>query len=312
MELLRVLDVSKRYGKTNAVCNVSFNVKEGEIYGLLGPNGAGKSTMISMISSLFNPDKGDIIYREHSILKNSKRIQTELGYVPQEIALYQSLTGRENLCFWGSINGATKIDLNNSIKEVIDLIGISERIDDKVNTYSGGMKRRLNIGVALLHNPRLIILDEPTVGIDPQSRNHILETIKKLNKEKGITVIYTSHYINEVEDLCDRICIMDRGEIVALGTFSELIALCQLETCIQFRVTQSEKEIIQQLKQMKGIHLVKSSKGQIMAFGMDSTSFIDDIVRQVYQYNAKIVSIETKRPDLESVFFSLTNKELRD
>jgi len=312
MELLRVQDISKRYGKTNAVCNVNFNVREGEIFGLLGPNGAGKSTLISMISSLFQPDKGDIIYREESILKNSKIMQTELGYVPQEIALYHSLTGRENLYFWGKINGATKFDLNNSVKEVIDLIGMEDRIDDKVSTYSGGMKRRLNIGVALLHSPRLIILDEPTVGIDPQSRNHVLETIKKLNKEKGVTVIYSSHYINEVEELCDRICIMDRGEIVAIGAFNELLELCHLETCIQFSVTESEKEIIQRLEQLNGIHLVKNENGQILAFGMDSMRFVEDIIMQVHQCNAKILSIETKRPDLESVFFSLTNKKLRD
>ena len=193
--MLEIRNLKKNFSKTKAVDDISFEVKKGEILGLLGPNGAGKSTTISMIATLLKRDGGEILYKGNDIGKNPKEIQRELGFVPQEIALYPTLSGYENLKFWGKIYGLKGDNLRNKIEEISKIIGIGKRLKDKVEEYSGGMKRRLNIGSALLHNPEIIILDEPTVGIDPQSRKHILDSVKEINK-KGSTVIYTSHYMD--------------------------------------------------------------------------------------------------------------------
>jgi len=208
MTLLDVKDLKKSFKKVEAVKGISFQVEKGEILGLLGPNGAGKSTTISMISTLIRPDGGSIVYDGQDIGSAPKAIQKNLGYVPQEIALYPMLSGRENMYFWGRAYGLKGKELKDRVEDVSEIIGIKDRLKDRVKTYSGGMKRRLNIGVALLHSPDLIIMDEPTVGIDPQSRNHILDTVLELNR-RGMTVIYTSHYMEEVEYLCTRICMMD-------------------------------------------------------------------------------------------------------
>jgi ABC-2 type transport system ATP-binding protein len=222
MALLKVEAIQKHFKEVKAVDEISFSVEKGEILGLLGPNGAGKSTTISMISTLIKPDSGAIYYRGKDIVKSPKSIQRKLGYVPQEIALYPMLSGIENLKFWGRAYGLKGEDLKNRIAEVSQIIGIDKRLKDKVDKYSGGMKRRLNIGVALLHNPEIVIMDEPTVGIDPQSRKHILDTVLDLNR-KGMTVIYTSHYMEEIEYLCNKICIMDDGKVIAEGTKEELM-----------------------------------------------------------------------------------------
>ncbi len=222
--LLKVEELHKSYHDIKAVDGISFCVNEGDLIGLLGANGAGKSTTISIISTLIKPDSGRIFYRGQSTLKNPNIIQKSLGIVPQEIALYQELTGMDNMLFWGHAYGLKQDYLQRRIKEVSDIIGIDARLSDKVQTYSGGMKRRLNIGVALLHNPKLLIMDEPTVGVDPQSRNHILNTVKQLNQE-GVSVIYTSHYMEEVEFLCKYIHIMDEGKIIASGTKTELVSM---------------------------------------------------------------------------------------
>ncbi len=223
MDLIHVQNIKKKYKKVQAVAGIDFKVQQGEIIGLLGPNGAGKSTTISMIATLLKPDEGEIFFKGKSILKHPRYIQKKLGYVPQEIALYPMLTGQENLSFWGRAYGLKGQDLKKAIIETAQIIGISERLNDRVKHYSGGMKRRLNIGVALLHSPELIIMDEPTVGIDPQTRKHILDTVLRLNQEKNMTVIYTSHYMEEVEYVCKHICIMDHGKIIAQGTKDSLI-----------------------------------------------------------------------------------------
>ena len=221
MNILTVRDLRKSFGDFEAVKGVSFAVEKGESFGLLGPNGAGKSTTINMITGLYPPTSGSIQIKEIDVVKNPKQAQKWIGVVPQEIALYQSMSARENLKFWGRMYGLSGNQLDHNVDEVLEIIGLTDRAKDKIDTFSGGMKRRVNIGAAILHHPEMLIMDEPTVGIDPQSRNHILETVKELNN-KGMTIIYTSHYMEEVEYLCERIGIVDHGQLIASGTISEL------------------------------------------------------------------------------------------
>lgn len=221
--MLQLVQVEKYYKKNKAVDGISFEVKPGEIFGLIGANGAGKSTTIAMIATMLKPDSGDILYEGTSIIKKPSVIRKHLGYVPQEIALYTALTGMDNLLFWGNAYHVPKEKLSLRIKEISDMIGFDDKIlKQKVSTYSGGMKRRLNIGAALLHQPKLVILDEPTVGIDIVARNQILDAILKL-KEMGTTVIYCGHYMEEVEKICDRICMLHKGKIIDITNKEDLL-----------------------------------------------------------------------------------------
>ncbi|BCN28750.1 ABC transporter ATP-binding protein [Anaeromicropila herbilytica] len=223
MNILEVNHIKKYYRKSRAVDDVTFQVKKGEIFGLLGENGAGKSTMLSIISTLVKPDSGTILYEGKDIMKDPKVIQKKLGYVPQEIALYTMLSGMDNLKFFCDMYHINKKDQDESINKVLDIIGLDKGVlKNKVETYSGGMKRRLNIGVALLHRPDVVILDEPTVGIDVQSRNQILDSMIVLAKE-GTTIIYVGHYMEEIEKISDTICVMEKGKVVLLGEKDSLL-----------------------------------------------------------------------------------------
>lgn len=223
MGILELKEVSKIYKKNLAVDNLSIEINKGEVFGLIGSNGAGKSTTISMIATLIRPDKGEIFFDGQNIVKNPKAIREKLGYVPQDIALYPMLSGFDNLKFWGKSYHLKKNELFRRMEEVIGIIGLNvEQLNSKVSTYSGGMKRRLNIGVALLHHPEIVIMDEPTVGIDVVSRNQILYAIRCLRKA-GTTVIYVGHYMEELEQICDRICIMDKGKAVIIGDIQRLL-----------------------------------------------------------------------------------------
>jgi ABC-2 type transport system ATP-binding protein len=213
---IQVENLDKRFDDIHAVDNISFNVQQGEIFSLLGPNGAGKSTTISMISGLLSPDEGDASILGHSITQHGADAKACIGIVPQEIALYEDLTARENMEFWGKMYGLRGQELRQRVDEVLQMIGLTERQKDRIEKYSGGMKRRVNIGVALLHKPAVIIMDEPTVGIDPQSRRHILDGVKELQAE-GATILYTTHYMEEAQELSDHIAIMDNGQIMASG-----------------------------------------------------------------------------------------------
>ena len=245
--MLKIENLCKSFGSIKAVDDISFEVKRGEVFGLLGPNGAGKSTTISIISTLLPPTSGEILFEDNSIFKNPKNIRQKLGVVPQDIALYPTLTGYENLKFWGNIYGLKGTELKKRISEVADIIGLNGRLKDRVEKYSGGMKRRLNIGSALLHKPELLIMDEPTVGIDPQSRSHILDTVLGLNAQ-GITIIYTSHYMEEVENICSRICIMDEGKIIASGTQQELVELVKEKTQINIKLDNINEDLLNGFK----------------------------------------------------------------
>ncbi|HQO95610.1 MAG TPA: ABC transporter ATP-binding protein [Sedimentibacter sp.] len=309
--MLKVENLYKNYGNIRAVDGISFEVKRGEVFGLLGPNGAGKSTTISIISTLVPPTRGEIIFEGESILKNPKNIRQKLGVVPQDIALYPTLSGYENLRFWGNLYGLKGQELKQRINETADIIGLHERLKDKVEKYSGGMKRRLNIGAALLHMPDLLIMDEPTVGIDPQSRSHILDTVLKLN-DRGITIIYTTHYMEEAENLCSRICIMDEGKIIASGTQQELVELVKEKTQINIKLDSINESIIDGLKNIPGIIDAKIDEDIIILYGENGDILLAQIIAKVSEHKNRIRSIDVKKPNLEAVFLHLTGKALRD
>ena len=222
-DILTIKDLVKKYDDFTAVKGITFSIKEGEIFSLLGPNGAGKTTTISMLSTLFTPTSGDATIGGYSISKDPMAVKQVIGVVPQELALYEDLTARENLVFWGQMYGLSSKFLNNRVDEVLEQIGLLDKARNKVKTYSGGMKRRVNIGVGLLHKPRLLFMDEPTVGIDPQSRRAIIDTVKDLNKQ-GMTVLYTTHYMEEAQQICDEIAIMDAGKVISSGVPEKLVA----------------------------------------------------------------------------------------
>lgn len=311
MALLKVENLHKSFGSTKAVDGISFEVNRGEVFGLLGPNGAGKSTTISIISTLILPTGGEVFYKGESILKAPDFLRRNLGVVPQDIALYPTLTGYENLRFWGNMYGLKGTELKKRINEVSEIVGIKGRLKDRVDKYSGGMKRRLNIGAALLHNPELLIMDEPTVGIDPQTRNHILDTVLELNRQ-GITIIYTSHYMEEVEYLCSRICIMDSGRIIASGTQEKLVELVKGDTRISLKLDRIDKDILKRLGAINGVAKAELVKDEIFISGENVDMVLADIIAAIRSHEGRISSIDVSKPNLEAVFLHLTGKALRD
>lgn len=311
MTLLKVVNLHKSFGSTKAVDGISFQVDKGEVFGLLGPNGAGKSTAISMISTLIVPTEGEIVFDGSNIIADPKAIRQRLGVVPQDIALYPTLSGYENLAFWGSMYGLKGAELKKRINEVSEIIGLNGRLKDRVDKYSGGMKRRINIGAALLHRPELLIMDEPTVGIDPQSRNHILDTVLELNRQ-GMTIIYTSHYMEEVEYLCSRICIMDQGRLIASGTKEELVGLTKGRTRIFLKLDNPDEEILGILRGIKGVSEAERVEDEVVVSGENVDIILADIIAGVTEHGRRISSIDVRKPDLETVFLHLTGKALRD
>lgn len=304
----------KSYGQHGVVKGLQLHIQRGESYGLLGPNGAGKSTTISMISGLLKPTSGSITINGINMIQSPKKAQQLLGVVPQEIALYMPMTAKENLMFWGRMYGLKGEELKNRIKEVLAIIGLSDRANDKVGTFSGGMKRRVNIGAAILHQPELLIMDEPTVGIDPQSRNHILETVKLLN-EQGMTIIYTSHYMEEVEFLCNRIGIMDQGQLLAEGTIEQLQQLVGNKTKLTITVQEpfEHAEIVMQDLTVlcPGESFIVQDQ-YITALSVDSQKIVVAILPYLVEHNIQVNAIDLIQPNLENVFLHLTGRNLRD
>lgn len=313
MEVLEVSQLTKRFRDFEAVKNVSFSVQKGESFGLLGPNGAGKTTTIQMISGLFPPSSGTIDIAGVDMVRQPKQGQALLGIVPQEIALYQTMSARENLSFWGRMYGLRGNHLQKRINEVLEIIGLTDRSREKVETFSGGMKRRVNIGAAILHNPELLIMDEPTVGIDPQSRSHILETVKQLNTE-GMTVIYTSHYMEEVEYLCEKIGIMDQGEFITSGTISELRETIGDRSRIVMHFSralhlENIKAILSPSIPEKDLSL---NQDELAIFHQEPQKVLSELIQSVTGAGLEIISVEVVEPNLESVFLHLTGRSLRD
>lgn len=309
MNILEVRNLEKNYGDFFAVNGLDLEIKKGDIVGLLGPNGAGKSTTISIISTLIKQTRGDVLFFGESISKLGKSYRKKLGIVPQEIALYTTLTGYGNLEFWGKAYGLRGEELKKEIKRVSEIIGINEKLKEKVENYSGGMKRRLNIGVALLHKPELLIMDEPTVAIDPQSRNHILQTVKKLNEE-GTTILYTSHYMEEVEFLCNYIYIMDRGKIIAKGDKEQLIKSIGTHEIIELKVM---NELAKgKVEGIKGISNWKYDGEKYILATEDVNSVMKEFLDITHAEGVQVEGISIKKPSLETLFLNLTGKTLRD
>ncbi|MDW4528838.1 ABC transporter ATP-binding protein [Rossellomorea marisflavi] len=310
--MLEAVELTKHFKKNKVVDGLNLFIEKGETVGLLGPNGAGKSTTISMISTLISPTDGDVRLKNESVLRDPQSLREVLGVVPQEIALYTDLTAKENLEFFGRINHLKGGLLKERVIQVLDQIGLTERKNDIVKTFSGGMKRRLNIGVALLHEPEILIMDEPTVGIDPQSRSYILEQVKRLNQEKGMTIIYTSHYMEEVEFLCDRIYIMDKGHIIASGTKEEIKSILSSESTIVIKLEKMVPSFTEGLSAIPSVMNVTSSEKEIVIVIPKEQNLFNQVFQLAEDTGAVILSIDRKTPTLEDVFLHLTGRALRD
>jgi ABC-2 type transport system ATP-binding protein len=295
-----------------AVNNVSFAIEEGEIFSLLGPNGAGKTTTISILSCLLKPDSGEASVGGFSVKREPEKVKALIGVVPQDIALYEDLTGRENLLFWGRMYGLRGSELDKRVDEVLELIGLVDRQKDRVDKYSGGMKRRVNIGAALLHKPRFLYLDEPTVGIDPQSRRSILDGVKDLNVS-GVTVLYTTHYMEEAQELSHRIGIMDEGAMIALGTQDELVHLVGEHTRIDLTLDREAATLAGQWRRLRGVSSVSEPENERMWLGVeDANKLMPQLFDTARAAGARITEISLAEPNLEMVFLHLTGRALRD
>jgi ABC-2 type transport system ATP-binding protein len=311
--ILEVHNLVKQYGDFTAVKGISFNIKEREIFSLLGPNGAGKTTTISMLSTLYTPTSGDAMIGGHSITKNPMAVKQVIGVVPQEIALYEDLTARENLIFWGQMYGLSGKSLNSRVDEVLAQIGLTDKAKNKVKTYSGGMKRRVNIGVGLLHKPRLLFMDEPTVGIDPQSRRAILDTVKDLNRQ-GMTVLYTTHYMEEAQELSDRVGIIDHGELIAIGTQKELTQqVGETETLVlHIGENDDSQSLAKSLAGMNDVIEASASDHEVSVITQEAKDVLAAVVTKANERGIKIRSIDIRESNLEAVFLHLTGRALRD
>ncbi|HVE76083.1 MAG TPA: ABC transporter ATP-binding protein [Actinomycetota bacterium] len=304
-------NLSKTFGERTAVDDVSFQIQEGEAYGLLGPNGAGKTTTISMICGLMRKDKGEVVVAGQTIDERSTKSKSGIGYVPQEVALYPDLSGAENLKFWGKLYGLPSEVLKKRVSEVLELVGLTDRSAERVSKYSGGMKRRLNIAAGLLHEPRLLVLDEPTVGVDPQSRNAILENIEKLNAE-GMAVLYTSHYMEEVERLCDRVGIIDEGKLIAEGTRRELVEQIGQTDRIEVAAEGDLNKLAKAAKRLKDVEDASVSDTGVQMLAHEGRNMLPKILEMSEKAGVRVSGVEVIEPDLEAVFLHLTGKALRD
>ena len=309
--LLRCSGLARRFGDRVAVDGVGFEIGRGETYGLLGPNGAGKTTTISMIAGILRPDAGEIWVDGLPVTPSAGEAKGRIGLVPQEIALYDDLTAAENLAFFGRLQGWSGASLRNRITEVLEVVGLADRADDLVDDYSGGMKRRANIAVGLLHQPALLILDEPTVGVDPQSRNQILESIEALGVE-GLGVLYTTHYMEEAERLCDRVAIIDEGRIVAEGTRPELVAQVGGHDRVVVRGTGDLAGLASALGGRSGVLRAELLGDSVVVHTADGPAALAGVVSEADRDGVEITGLELVEPDLESVFLHLTGKALRD
>lgn len=311
---IEVLNLRKTFGSNgtavHAVDGVEFAVRGGEIFSLLGPNGAGKTTTISMLSCLLRPTGGDARILGRSITSDSMGVRSVLGVVPQDIALYEDMTARENLMFWGQMQDLTGAQLKKRVDEVLEVIGLSDRQNERVSKYSGGMKRRVNIGAALLHKPQVIYMDEPTVGIDPQSRRSILDSVVAL-KQQGITVLYTTHYMEEAEELSDHIGIMDHGKVVACGTHAELVRAVGEVDRIRL-VVNSEDAPAELWKPAPGVRQVTTDGGEVTLLVDDANRALPRLFEIAAANALRVTSVEIKEPNLEAVFLHYTGRALRD
>ncbi len=323
--ILTARDLRKSFGDNEAVKGISFNILPGEIFSLLGPNGAGKSTTINMLSCLIEPTGGAAEIAGHSILTDSLGVRRAIGVVPQEIALYDSLTARQNLEFWGRLYDMSGKELTARIDEVLETVGLSDRAKDKIKTYSGGMKRRINIAAGLLHKPQLLFMDEPTVGIDPQSRRRILDMVREL-RDRGMTVLYTTHYMEEAEELSDRIGIIDKGELIALGTLDELTKVVGEQETLSLYLAEgaalamaaadgedpADSGQVTLFAGLPGVIGAAAVDSRIIVNVADAGAALPAVVRRANEAGLQLRSVDIQEPNLEAVFLHLTGRGLRD
>src|SRR3972149_1877578 len=310
---IEVQNLKKSFGELQAVQGVSFRAEKGEILSLLGPNGAGKSTTISMLSGLLRPDDGEARIMGHAIRTDAQAARAALGVVPQDIAIYPDLSARENLVFWGKMYGLRSAALKQRVAEVLDVIGLADRQKGACGKFSGGMKRRLNIGIALLHKPQVVIMDEPTVGIDPQSRRNILDNVKELNAQ-GMTVLYTTHYMEEAQELSNHIAVMDHGQLIACGTHAELIKLVGEQDRIEVTTNVEPDQVIEAWRKVEGVHHANASRtdGTVGLLADDSNLILPRLFEEAARMHVRITSVDVREPNLEAVFLHLTGRALRD
>ena len=311
--ILTVKDLVKKYGDFTAVNGISFEIQQGEIFSLLGPNGAGKTTTISMLSTLYTPSGGEATIGGHSVTKEPMAVRNLIGVVPQELALYDDLSARENLVFWGQMYGLSGRTLKRRVEEVLEQIGLTDKAKERVKTYSGGMKRRVNIGVGLLHKPSLLFMDEPTVGIDPQSRRAILDTVKALNRQ-GMTVLYTTHYMEEAEELSDRVGIIDHGELIALGTQAELNHQVGENDTLILHIDEGQngEALAAAVRNLPNVLKADITDHTVAVIAPEAEDIMAPVITRANELGIKIRSVDIQEPNLETVFLSLTGRALRD
>jgi ABC-2 type transport system ATP-binding protein len=320
--MVQVQDLIRRYGDRTALKGISFDIGTGELFGLLGPNGAGKTTLINVLATLLEPSSGNVTIRSMDVVRQAREIKHSIGIVPQEIALYSTLSARENLHFYGRMYGLEGVELKNRVNELLEMIGLSDRRSERVDKFSGGMKRRLNLAIGLVHRPMLLLLDEPMVGVDPQSRNHILESIQTL-KAEGVTMIYTTHYMEEAERLCDRVAIIDEGKLIALDSPQQLVEQMG-DGLIHVGVRSADPGLINTLGTLPRVREVKclerntpgeegerESGNRITIRTEQVKQTLGEVIGVFEQLEVGVSSLEVLEPNLNSVFLQLTGKRLR-
>lgn len=306
--MLQLTDVRKSYGSFEALAGVSFEIESGEMLGLLGPNGAGKSTLLGILACLHDSSSGEVRFNGELLRRENLAQRRLVGIGTQDLAIYGDLTARENLRFFGKLYGLTGKELSRRVEEVLDLTALRDKADDRAGTYSGGMKRRLNLGVAIIHEPKILYLDEPTTGVDPQSRNHIFEQVKALNAA-GLTVVYTSHYMEEVQALCPRVAIMDHGKLIACDSLKNLLRL--LDDTVTFRVDTAADRVRERL-QAEEIKIVRAGGNSITVAGPAVAGLVVRVMAILRDLDLELTGFQTQETNLEKVFLHLTERTLRD
>lgn len=309
--MIDVQALRKEYDGLVAVDDVTFSARAGEIFGLLGPNGAGKSTTIGCISGLLAPTGGRVHVQGHDVAREPRAAKSGMGIVPQEVALYEDLPAEENLRFWGEAYGLKSGLLSERVRTVLETVGLLDRADDKVETFSGGMKRRLNFGCGIVHQPEVLLLDEPTVGVDPQSRVRLLDLVRE-QAAAGVCVLYTTHYMEEAESLCDRLAILDHGRIIAAGTLEELRGSMGERDLVRLTGALDPEAVREAVRTLEGVEVVAAGPEQVALAVTGASRRLPEILTKVTATGAAVRETTVTRPSLESVFIRLTGKELRE
>jgi len=312
MKILEVKDVSKKYGKKQVLSGVSFDIEEGDIFGLIGPNGAGKSTLINIITGILDPLNGEVLIGGYSIKKKPIEAKKLIGLVPQELALSEDISAIDNLNFFASLYGLSGKKLKEAVNEALEVVGLTEKKKEKVKKFSGGMKRRLNLAAAIMHKPRLLILDEPTVGIDPQSRNNIFEYLRKVNSQDKTTILYTSHYMEEVEELCKNIFVIDEGREIAYGTLNSVKEKANGTVTLEIKADNINEDLIEKIRLLDGALNVEKEANTLNILYERNKVNLDELIKILQTSGAVIKAIQINELNLGEVFLQLTGKKLRE